>query len=135
MGELAILTCQWCGNTFTHPTIYPEDVRKFGKGGGVICPHCLRFTNPNKGNQVIGGKTVSQPQGLSQFDGIRWSQWDEKQNLLLAWHGGHGIHGYTSDGEEVNFWNMGDFSREPTLEDAMENIREHIEKQDYEELY
>ena len=46
--ELAKLTCEWCNNNFTHPKIYPEDVEKYRIGGGVICPHCWRFTNPNK---------------------------------------------------------------------------------------
>lgn len=74
-------------------------------------------------------------QGLSQFDGIRWSQYDKQQDILIVWYGGHGIHGYTSNGKEACFWNMGDFSREPTLEEVQKNIREHIEGQDYLELY
>lgn len=47
MSKLATLTCEWCNKNFSHPKIFPEDIAKYGKGGGVLCPHCWRFTNPN----------------------------------------------------------------------------------------
>ncbi len=71
---------------------------------------------------------------LEQFDKIKWSRYDEQTDLLLAWHGGHGIHGYDNKGTECLFWNLGGADN-PTLEDVQENIEKHIEAQDYLELY
>lgn len=69
---------------------------------------------------------------LQQLDGVRWSQYDEATGLLLAWHGGHGIRAYDSEGKECLLWNIGDWSKsEATIEEVQENMREHIEKQDY----
>jgi len=44
---LAKLTRQWCNKEFTQSEVYPEDIERYSEGGGVICPHCWRFTNPN----------------------------------------------------------------------------------------
>ena len=73
---------------------------------------------------------------LEQFDGIKWSQYDPEQELLIAWHGGHGIHAYNNEGKEVLFWNAGSFANNSlTLEEAQENIAEHIKNQDYLEYF
>ena len=72
---------------------------------------------------------------LYQFNNIRASVYDEEQDLLIAWHGGHGIHAYTALGEEVCFWNLEGFSKDPTYEEVQSNILEHIKKQDYLDYY
>ncbi len=42
----AVLTCEWCNHEFdSHLRL--EDIDKFGFGGGTMCTHCWRFTNPN----------------------------------------------------------------------------------------
>lgn len=69
-----------------------------------------------------------------QLDGILWSQYDEQNDLLLAWHGGHGIHAYDNEGKECCFWNLGG-AEAPSLEKVQKNIEEHIKSQDYLELY
>ena len=71
---------------------------------------------------------------LEQFDGIRYSKYDATRNLLLAWHGGHGIHAYNDRGAECCFWNMGG-AESPTSAQAEENITAHIEAGDYLEYF
>ena len=71
---------------------------------------------------------------LEQLDGIKWSQHDEQNDTLLAWHGGHGIHGYDNEGRECYFWNMGG-AKSPSLEEAQKNIAERIKAQNYLECY
>ena len=69
---------------------------------------------------------------LEQFSHIKWSEYDSTNELLIAWHGGHGIHAYDSEGNEVAFWNVGSFAENSlTLEEAQETISESIETQDY----
>ncbi len=50
----------------------------------------------------------------SQLDRAKIVRYDESTELTLAWFGGHGIHMYDADGQEIDFWNVGDF----TFDDA-----------------
>jgi hypothetical protein len=44
--------------------------------------------------------------------GAKALRFDERNQVFLAWYGGHGIHAYDAvTGREVAFWNVGDFSR------------------------
>ena len=45
--SLAKLTCEWCDKEYEHPEIFEHDVKTYGAGGAVFCPHCHKFTNPN----------------------------------------------------------------------------------------
>lgn len=48
-----------------------------------------------------------------QIDGARlvMAHNDACVPLTLAWHGGHGIHAYTDDGREVDYWILDDSGR------------------------
>ena len=59
--------------------------------------------------------------------GARIIMVDSERELTLAWFGGHGIHAYSDSGEEVSFWNTGDFSINDASEAAVrESMERHI---------
>ena len=69
---------------------------------------------------------------MRQLDGARLVKFDEQAGLLLAWHGGHGVHAYNRRGVEVAFWNTGDFANNnASEEDVLESMQERIDAQDY----
>ncbi len=71
---------------------------------------------------------------LHQFNNIKASVYDEENDLLLAWQGGHGIRAYDVDGQEVLFWNLGG-ADEPTYKEVQAHILKAVENQDYLDRY
>lgn len=47
---------------------------------------------------------------MAQLDGARLVRFDA-DGLLLAWFGGHGVHAFNADGVEVDYFSVGDFSK------------------------
>lgn len=61
------------------------------------------------------------------LSGARMVGEDRNHGYMMAWFGGHGIHAYSLDGEEVAFWNVGDFERmEAEAEDVEKNMKAQI---------
>lgn len=46
---------------------------------------------------------------MAQLDGAKLVKYDG-DGYLLAWFGGHGVHAYDGSGQEVDYWNTGDFA-------------------------
>ena len=66
---------------------------------------------------------------LEQIDQARWVRTDPERGLCVCWHGGHGVHVYTTEGDEVYFFNVGDFSQsEATLEVVQKAVEEHLQE-------
>ena len=72
-----------------------------------------------------------------QLDGARYVRFDAVRGFVLAWFGGHGCHAYSAeDGQEVAFWNIGDFAQnEADFEEVREDFEEHLQSGEYLELY
>jgi hypothetical protein len=47
-----------------------------------------------------------------ELTGAKVIEYDEDDDLVFAWFGGHGIHAYNPRGDEVNLWNVGDFAKD-----------------------
>ncbi len=62
---------------------------------------------------------------LERLDGARWVRFDRERLLVVAWSGGHGIHAYDLEGDEVSFWNVGDFAKEDA---DIKVVRDSIER-------
>ena len=63
----------------------------------------------------------------SSLDGAKIVRYDEANDLTLAWFGGHGIHMYDADGQEIDFWNVGDFTfDDATPEDVIASMQARI---------
>ena len=72
---------------------------------------------------------------IKQLDGARKVVHDPDYELTMAWFGGHGIHTYNSEGLEVAFWNIGDWSLDSaTLEEVEEDMAEMLVNQNYHEF-
>ncbi len=51
----------------------------------------------------------------------------DADGYVLAWFGGHGIHAYSLDGEEVAYWSAGDFSENSlTPDEAFASMQGHL---------
>jgi hypothetical protein len=72
---------------------------------------------------------------MEQLDGAKKVVYDPDYELTMAWFGGHGIHAYNSEGTEVAFWNIGDWSQNSaTLEEVEEDMEEMLINQNYYEF-
>ncbi len=65
---------------------------------------------------------------------------DEINTITLAWYGGHGIHAYDRFGNEIYFWNTGDFSKDnatkaEVLKSMLEAVRSELYFSDSESAY
>ena len=68
----------------------------------------------------------------SELKGAKIKVKDTKNNVTIAWFGGHGIHAYNEYGEEIGFWNTGDFSKDhATEEEVKRSIRQAIKEGGY----
>lgn len=57
---------------------------------------------------------------------------DSNTGYVLVWYGGHGIHAYDEAGNEVSFWNTGDFSKnEATAKEIRASMMRRIKEGDY----
>ncbi len=65
------------------------------------------------------------------LSGAHIVRYDERTGFTLAWFGGHGIHAYDRGGTVRAFWSLASAGDEPTREEALMNIEEHIKEQDY----
>ena len=64
---------------------------------------------------------------MRELDKARIVRFDEGRELLYAWFGGHGVHAYNVEGDEVDFWNVGDWSKNnASAEDVIESMEERI---------
>lgn len=67
-----------------------------------------------------------------QLKGARLVRVDEQRELTLVWRGGHGIHAYNDDGEEVSFWNTGSFAVDhATCKEVNESMERKIASGEY----
>jgi len=58
-----------------------------------------------------------------ELDGAKYVQHIPHYGMVAAWFGGHGIHFYTYEGEEVHFENTGSFERNhATRQEVIESI-------------
>ncbi len=67
------------------------------------------------------------------LDGAKYVRF-ESEHICYAWHGGHGIHCYDItpgnrvNAREINFWNIGDFSKDSiTFEEAKADIDARVD--------
>ncbi len=62
------------------------------------------------------------------LDGARYVRFLEELGVVLAWHGGRGVHVYDAEtGEELDMFNVGDFSKdEATIEEVERGIDRHV---------
>ncbi len=61
------------------------------------------------------------------LEGARMVKSDYDRGLWLAWFGGHGIHAYNEQGQEVAYWNTGSFAQDnASLEAVEESMDLHI---------
>ena len=60
-----------------------------------------------------------------QLDGARVVRTYIDAGVVLAWHGGHGVHVYYLDGEEADFYNVGSFAQDAATE---EDVRDSMEQ-------
>ena len=51
-----------------------------------------------------------------QLNGAKLVRYDERTELTFAWYGGHGVHVYADTGEEIDFFNAGDFAEDSASE-------------------
>ncbi|AEJ40883.1 hypothetical protein TPY_2723 [Sulfobacillus acidophilus TPY] len=57
---------------------------------------------------------------------------DKERGLFLAWFGGHGLHAYDAQGQEVAFWNIGDSATDDASEaDVLDDMEEKIQTGKY----
>lgn len=68
---------------------------------------------------------------MRQIDGAKLVKHNEYNDIVHVWHGGHGIHVYDRTGEEIHFYNVGDFAkdeadREEVRTAMVENIDDAI---------
>jgi hypothetical protein len=71
-----------------------------------------------------------------QLDGARFVRFDKTNDTVLAWFGGHGCHAYTLDGQEIAYWNIGDFAANSAgFEEVRTNFQGHIESGEYLTLF
>lgn len=63
---------------------------------------------------------------MAQLDGARLVKFDS-DGLLYAWFGGHGVHAYDAQGNEVDYWNCGDFAdNDASTREVEESIARRI---------
>ena len=65
-----------------------------------------------------------------QLDEAKYVRHDPLAELTLAWFGGHGIHAYTADGDEVSFWNLSG-PEDPSLEAVQRSMVDTIANGEY----
>lgn len=66
------------------------------------------------------------------LDGAKMVRYDHNQEIVLAWFGGHGLHAYNLEGEEIHFSNVGDFAKsDATPGEIADEIRRMISEGDY----
>jgi hypothetical protein len=46
------------------------------------------------------------------LDGAHLVRCDDDREVVIAWFGGHGVHAFSLDGRELDFWNVDTFERE-----------------------
>jgi hypothetical protein len=46
------------------------------------------------------------------LEGAKVIEYDPDLDVVFAWFGGHGIHAYDPRGDELNLWNVGDFTKD-----------------------
>lgn len=57
---------------------------------------------------------------MAQLDHARRVRYDPRDDTLLAWFGGHGIHVFDATGREIAMFNVGDFSMNDASVEAVE---------------
>lgn len=61
------------------------------------------------------------------LDEARYVRYDPRDDTVLAWFGGHGIHVYNANGDELDLFNVGDFSKnDASLEDVKKAVVRHL---------
>ncbi len=71
-----------------------------------------------------------------QLDGARFVRFDPANDNVLVWFGTHGCHAFTLDGQEIAFWNIGDFAANSEgFEEVRANFQEHIDSGEYLTLF
>jgi len=64
---------------------------------------------------------------MAALDGVKLARYDANAGALLAWFGGHGVHVYDAAGTEVDYWTLGDFSKDDAdVDEVAESIARHI---------
>ena len=59
---------------------------------------------------------------MAQLDGARFVKYDP-DGYVYAWFGGHGVHMYDVNGEEVDYWSTGDFAQnDADISDVQESM-------------
>lgn len=62
-----------------------------------------------------------------QLDGAQLVRHDEELELTFAWFGGHGVHVYRDNGDEVEFFSIGDFAQDTvTPDEAIAAMKDKI---------
>ncbi len=51
---------------------------------------------------------------------------DEDSQMVFAWFGGHGLHAYDFTGKEVNYWTIGDPTKEAATHREIHKAIEHL---------
>lgn len=66
---------------------------------------------------------------IKQLEGAKYTEVREfeGQKYIWAWFGGHGVHSYDEEGNEVAFGNVGDFSEQHA---NLEEVKQYIEEID-----
>jgi hypothetical protein len=78
------------------------------------------------------GEKCSTRRLLEQLVDAKIIKIDLERELVLAWKGGHGVHAFNACGDEVSFWNVGDFAKDSATEsEVLEHIKEVINTGDY----
>ena len=67
---------------------------------------------------------------LDSIAGARYIHPVEEHNMILVWHGGFTINGVNPHGRTVCMWGL-DGAVNPTLEQVMDNITEHIDNDEF----
>jgi hypothetical protein len=67
---------------------------------------------------------------LENLDEARWTRYDPSIPGILVWFGGHAVHIYDSDGNEIDSYTIGDQSKsEATLAEVKSWMKRWIESQ------
>jgi hypothetical protein len=66
-----------------------------------------------------------------QLDGAQYIKTfhvpETSDEIAYAWFGGHGVHVYDTKGEEIDFWNVGDFDQpEADIGEVEQAVEEHM---------
>lgn len=141
---------KWLGDGGYHREIESESAEELhalvrGFGGEEVDWSKFKPTMPEEDKEAADGvdpaaeapnpstQTAKKASLASELSGAKIVKYDENTGLTYAWFGGHGIHIYSEDGTEVDFYNTGNFQYDSADPKAVEESIEGRINTNYEE--